>query len=344
MQEEPFEVNTPETLGVTPRYVLQHNVISRSAHNLSATAKKLTAMAMALLPPDLSSLTASFTFTEFCNAIGYEKGGESFKLFLDGLKECVNNTISIELTSPKTGKKIWENYTWFTYSKYDEANGFATMTFSPQLAAVLLDLKRVYSKIMLGDLGELQGKYAVRFLELAISYSSLMGKDGNRDHQWYFERSVKELRFMLGVPESAYKETRLFRQRVIEGPVKELNKAGLGLSIKTTGVKQGRNLTSIRFDCQKVPRLIKQKSRPRKKTAPAPLELTELSSNETAVRESREEKEYQHLKELYPQEFAELYAEELSKPSFLPPESAFRQQAAETVVLAYLRGKYGIVK
>ena len=43
-------VNTPESLGVTPRFVLQHNAISRSAHNFSATARKLTAMAMSLLP------------------------------------------------------------------------------------------------------------------------------------------------------------------------------------------------------------------------------------------------------------------------------------------------------
>jgi hypothetical protein len=39
--------------------VLQHNAISRSINSLSATAKKLTAMAMALIPSDLSSLTVS---------------------------------------------------------------------------------------------------------------------------------------------------------------------------------------------------------------------------------------------------------------------------------------------
>ena len=43
------EINTPETLGVTPRYILQHNAISRSIQNLSVNAKKLIAMAMALL-------------------------------------------------------------------------------------------------------------------------------------------------------------------------------------------------------------------------------------------------------------------------------------------------------
>jgi hypothetical protein len=53
----PAVVNTPETLGVTPRFMLQRNALSRGAHDMSSTAQKVIATAMALLPPDLSSLT-----------------------------------------------------------------------------------------------------------------------------------------------------------------------------------------------------------------------------------------------------------------------------------------------
>jgi hypothetical protein len=42
------EINTLETLGVMPRFILQYNAISRSIQNLSANAKKLTAMALSL--------------------------------------------------------------------------------------------------------------------------------------------------------------------------------------------------------------------------------------------------------------------------------------------------------
>jgi hypothetical protein len=61
----PEPINTPQSLGVTPHYVLQHNAISRSVNSLSATAKKLTAMAMALIPPDLSN--------QACGGIGIMK-------------------------------------------------------------------------------------------------------------------------------------------------------------------------------------------------------------------------------------------------------------------------------
>jgi plasmid replication initiation protein len=339
MPDNPPTVNTPETLGVTPRYVLQHNAISRSIHNLSATAKKLTAMAMALLPPDLSSLTAAFTFTEFCKAIGYTKSGESFKLFLAALKECVNNSISIEIVSQKTGRKKWENYTWFTSSKFDEDTGVATMTFSPQLAAVLLELKQVYARISLHDLGELQSKYALRIYETAVSYSSLKGKDGNGDTAWYFERSVEELRDMFGVPADTYKETRDFRKKVIEEPVKEINQAGIGLEITAEGIKQGRELAAIRFDCKQTARTL-PKHHGKKQGTPR-LEVPERSPK---TANQRGEKELEHLAELYPEEFAALYEEELAKPSFLPPESIFRQTSAKAAVTVRLREKYGIVK
>ncbi|MDR3341563.1 MAG: hypothetical protein LBT14_02030 [Treponema sp.] len=104
-------VNTPETLGVTPRYVLQHNAISRSIQNLSATAKKLTAMAMALIPSDLSNLTAAFTFPEFCKALDMPVGGEQYKIFKDAVNECMQCVITIETEPNAKGKKTWKKFT-----------------------------------------------------------------------------------------------------------------------------------------------------------------------------------------------------------------------------------------
>jgi plasmid replication initiation protein len=341
MSDELLPANTPESLGVTPRFVMQHNAISRSIHNLSATAKKLTAMAMALLPADLSSLTASFTYIEFCKATGYAIGGESFKFFKEAVKECLNNKICIETKSPKTGKKTWEGYSWFSYSKIDEESGVCTIMFAPQFAEVLVEMKRVYAKINLRDLGLLQSKYALRLFEIAKSYESMAGKDGNQSDTWYYERTVQEFRQILGVPDNVYSETKRFRQFVIENPVKEINAAGIGLEITPEGIKQGRKLAGIRLNCKKTLRKTPPKRGQRKKTKP--LKQLELPDQNPKAENQREEKEKQHLKELYPTEFAELYEEELAKP-FLPFESGFRRLAAETTALSRLKERHGIVK
>ena len=337
-------INTPETLGVTPRFVLQHNAISRSIHNLSATAKKLTAMAMALLPPDLSSLTAAFTFTDFCKALGYEKGGESFKIFKDAINECLNSKIHIVTESSKSGKTVREGLPWFAYSRIDEGTGVCTMIFSPLLATVLVEMKRVYAKINLPDIGRLQSKYAIRLFEMSKSYESLSGKNGNEQDTWYFERTVQEFRQILGLSDGTYKETKHFRKFVIEEPIKEINKAGIGVEITTEGVKQGRRLSAIRLNCKKAVRKTQVKRGRKKKGETTGVEQIEFADFNTGQLETRQEKEMEHLKELYPEEFETLYAEELRKPSFLPPDNEFRRQAAEGIALAQLRTKYGIVK
>ncbi|MDR1216572.1 MAG: replication initiation protein [Treponema sp.] len=335
-------VNTPETLGVTPRYVLQPNAISRSAHGLSATAKKLTAMAMALLPPDLSSLTAAFTFTEFCKALGMPIGGESYKIFRIAVDECMKCVITLETAPDKRGKKAWKKFTWFTMAEFDEKTGQAMMKFSTELADFLKELKTVYSKLYLQDIGRLQGRYAIRIFEMAISYAFLQGKQGNVTEKWYFQEEIERLRFMLGVPAGTYKETHLFRQKAIDGPVREINIAGIGVKITTEGVKQGRKLHSMRFNCEKTARMVGDKRRQGKKTR-ATVELPKTSSKQTI--DAREDKENQHLRELYPAEFAELYQAELAKtPRFMPLESDLRRRAAEASAFESLRVKYGIMK
>jgi plasmid replication initiation protein len=340
----PFEidsVNTPASLGVTPRFVLQHNAISRSIQNLSATAKKLTAVAMSLLPADLSSLTASFSYIEFCKAIGYTTGGAEYECFKKAVKECMDCKISIELESPKPGKKIWKQYTWIIYSEINEASGLCVMKFSPELAKVLLEMKRVYARINLQDIGKLQSKYGLRYFEMSKSYESLAGKDGNGRDRWYFERTISELRQLLAIRPDVYPRTDNFKKRVVEQPVKEINEAGIGLEIKTEGIKRGRSLEGIRFTCAKTARTAPGK-RKRPETAPPPVERPEFNA-ETAA--SRNAKELQHLQELYPEDFARLYAVEMAKKTdWMPADSAFKKQAAMISACKALRERHGVVK
>jgi plasmid replication initiation protein len=339
----PVAVNTPETLGVTPRYVLQHNAISRGAQSLSATAQKLAAMAMALLPTDLSTLTASFTFGDFCKAIGYGDGGEQYKVFRAAVRECLQSLISIETEPDKNGKKKWKEFTWFTVAEFDEATGQARMTFSSELAEFLAAFKWMYARINLKDLGELQSRYALHLFEIAMSYRSLAGRGGNRSETWYFERGFPdEIRHIMGVAKDAYKDNHVLKQYVIEKPIKEINKAGIGFEITPTPVKQGNRIVSIRFYCKQTERIVKGKGKiSENKASEAPLTLPKPDSRAEL---EREDKELEHLRELYPDEFAELYQAALDTcPAFLK-KSSNSPFFIERRALMELREKHGIVK
>jgi plasmid replication initiation protein len=173
---------------------------------------------------------------------------------------------------------------WFSQAEYDSVTGIAKITFAPKLAEFLAAMKWLYSKINLKDIGNLQSRFAIRLFEIAISYRSMAGCDGNQENAWYFERGFPdEMRLIMGVDEKAYKDKHVLKQKIVDNPIKGINEAGLGLEIKPTTIKQGRQVIAIRFNCTSAPRTPKGTGRKRLKA--------ELH---------QEEQDLQRLKELQP--------------------------------------------
>jgi plasmid replication initiation protein len=147
---------------------------------------------------------------------------------------------------------------------------------------------------------------------------------------------------MLSVPDDSYHETRDFRKKVVEYPLKEINQAGIGLEVTTESIKQGRNLTGIKFNCKKVAKTVSVKGKGKKKTGAGQLELADPNPK---TESQRGEKENQRLKERYPDEFATLYEAALvaSPPSFTK-SNILGKVAAESEAFIALRKRHGIVK
>ena len=76
-------------------------------------------------------------------------------------------------------------------------------------------------------MGKLQSFYAIRYYEMALSYRGFIGKEGNTEDEWFFEKTIDELRELFVLQEK-YKVTSMFRINVIDNPVAELNAAKVG--------------------------------------------------------------------------------------------------------------------
>lgn len=162
---------------------------------------------MAIIPVDLSKLTATFSVSEFCQAFGLDPpGGETYRLIKAAVRECITAEITIE--TPQG----WEMFTWLSYARYDEVKHTLLIEYSARLATYLTELKKMYARIQLIDLGKLQSLYAIRFYEMAKSYESLAGKQGNRENCWFFERTLEELKKILGVEAENYKKPKLINR------------------------------------------------------------------------------------------------------------------------------------
>jgi plasmid replication initiation protein len=277
-------------------------------------------MAMSLLPPDLSVKTAKFTFIEFIQSVGLDKGGKMYQIFEAAVNECMGNVITIDTPGG------WEKFTWFSKSTYNKKTGYITMTFSDELAGHLIAIKKMYAKINLIDLGKLSSRYALRIYEIAVSYSSLAGKNGNAAGCWYFEREITELRTLFAVGTAKYKATKDFRKNVIDIPVKEINKADIGIEITAEYKRMGKFLHSVCFHCER---------KPRAKSASLLIDDR---------RESLEEKELEKLKKLYPDEYAELFKAEMEKKEPFPLLDGLKTSVAGYRAALMLKEIKGIKK
>jgi hypothetical protein len=234
------------------RYVLQPTAISRAIYSVSPYARKLMAMAMSYLSLDKGNYEVTFSAREFMDTLGIENGGEQKQLIKAAVEECLGSTIGIILDNGD-----WTGYTWFTKShlsnlKFEWGWGWDTITmkFNPELGEVIKTLKKMYDKINLIDLGKLQSRYAIRFYELALSYKSFAGQDGNPAGEWYFDKSLPELRMLFEIEKRKYQRTGNFRHDVIEVPLDELNEANIGVHITPEYLRRGKFLVGVRFHCK----------------------------------------------------------------------------------------------
>jgi hypothetical protein len=302
-------------------YVLQPNVISQAVYSLGTNARRLVAMAMSMISEKNDSYEVKFTVREFLDALGLDDGTKQRQYVMAAVKECMGSYI--EMTMPNGD---WHGWTWFTESHLETEEGLSgntypntdklikhafdtpntdtdkfanvwdsiTMVFNPKLGQALKEFKKAYSKLDLLDLGKLQSRYAIRFYELAMSYSGFAGKDGNAPGAWWFELSLDDIRIRFAIDSKKYKVTQDFRRRIIDNPIEEINAAHIGLRIEPAYIRRGKRLLGARFNCRFV-----------KDGEPLPV---------TAATDTGKEDEELILR--YSGKFAEFYAE--AKETALP--------------------------
>ena len=279
-------MNTTISRPKKAEYVLQAHVISRSIYRMTPTARKIIAMTMAMLPPDLSILSVSFSEKEFRDELGIPKGGKTQKLIetavMELYKECY---ISMYIDDD------WISYPWIAGARISK--GKITIEISEKIKEEIQKIKRMYARIDIEQLGKIHSFYALRYYEIAKSYESLGGKNGNKKGEWYYSLKTEELRKMVGLEYDEYRLTAEFKRNVIEKPTKELNKADVDIIINPIYIREGRQLSSVRFECRS--------TRPAKRTRKAATGAAGAGASKPIAEGAAERR---MLQERYPVEYA----------------------------------------
>lgn len=231
---------------------LQPNLVSQSIHSLSATAKKLVALAVSKANFKGDNTAVKFTVTDFFQSFNLSDSGMCRRSITNALNECLSAKIIVDF--PDAG---WHGFNWFTEIHFEKGSFSGelcshsiSMTFSPSLSAMFKDLKKAYSTLHLLHIGKLQSRYAIRFYELALSWSGFAGKNGNEKNCWFFAYTVQELRKLFQIDDKLYPRNNTFREKIVDNPIIELNASDVGLQITIEYIRKGRNLVGFKFNCQ----------------------------------------------------------------------------------------------
>lgn len=309
-----------EITQITPEYAIQPNAISQSVYECGTNARKLIAMAMALLPMNPKAeqdYSVSFSITDFLTALGITDGSRTRVLTKSAVRECARAIVTVNDDDDE-----YKLIPWFVSSSLYRNTDKIEMTFNSALAKLILELKGK-AKLDLIDMGKLQSRYAIRFYELAMSYAGFAGKNGNKEKCWYFEREIGELRELFVIDDSKYKQTNSFRINVVDQPIQELNSADVGFKIGIEYIRKGKKLTGFRFCCQ-------YESRTEREATPQAETLTE--------------KENEKLKKLYPEQWEKYYQDELQQKQLFPCPSTTWDIACQNRAFDRLRKIKGVKK
>lgn len=169
-------------------------------------------------------------------------------------KKMLSHTVKLPPQNPKNPKDKGGESVIFQSFRYIGDEGLI-MKFGDDMKPYLLQLLDKdygYTRITMRQIFPLSSSYAWRLVELLIQYRGFARKNGTGIIERKF--TVEELRNVLDVPDGAYDRIAHFRSRVLDGPIREINKK-TNYIMSYESIKEGRRIVAflMRMDISNVP-------------------------------------------------------------------------------------------
>jgi hypothetical protein len=228
-------------------YVLQAHAISRAAYELPVMQRRLLHLVMAQVQITGEELKpVEMTVGDVVRALGLSDAGPRYEEIRAACRGLCSRTLDVDEPDG------WVVFPWVDSARYIKSRDALQVKLSDELHPFVLNVKDMFRIIPIRDMTLLQGKYSYRIFELVMADRGFEGKGGNRQGEWFTDLDFGDLRTLLKIKPTEYKMTKDFRVRVIDGPVREINEAGMGLRIDCDyqTFRRGRSLLGVRLKCK----------------------------------------------------------------------------------------------
>lgn len=238
---------TKQVVPTAQDYAVQSHQISRASYSMPVMQRRLVYLAMAQVRPTDDDLPMiEMTVGDAARALDVGVGGSQYEQVIAAVDGAMSRVLTIH------GEDGWEKINWFRRVAYVKSRNVIKLQLHPDLKPYVLALQNAFAIIPIKDISRLQGRHALRLFELIMANQGMAGTGGNKPGCWYYDVEFDHLRFLLELAPHEYKDTKNFRVRVVDGPVREINEAGLGIRVTCDYDKHrhGRRLLGVRLNVQ----------------------------------------------------------------------------------------------
>ena len=298
---------------------MKDNALMNASYNLETSEQRLILLAIMNARETGQGITADSKLE--IHASDYAK---HFNVSTDAaykvLKDAVNNLFERKFSYvseyKKTGKTGIVRSRWVSRVFYVDTLAILEITFAPDVVPLVTRLEEHFTSYQLKQVSQLTGKYAIRLYELLIAWREV-GKTPQIE--------LPEFRNRVGVEDNEYQRMELFKRRVLEPSIKQINEH-TDITVTYEQHKKGRAISGFSFRFKQKPQAKKTETKRDPNTADLFTKITDaqrhLFGNKLA-HDARVQSDYSHLVgtgsyEDFGKLLAEMLAEEKHFKMFYP--------------------------
>jgi len=226
------------------RWVSMSNILTRAAHSLNLSEKRLIALGLASTDSvPLKSLALAgnsgwkvrVTAQEYAATFDVEPC-TAYTQMQEASRKLFSRQITSHIKNRK-GKPTERNIRWVSSALYADGDGYVELNFSPEIAPHLLGLRKQFTTYKLRHAAALDTVYAWRLFEMLKSWQST----------GLYATTIEDFWEAMEAPPSCRKDFKALRIRIIEPAVESIT-AKASMLVEWTPVKSGaRRVTSLEF-------------------------------------------------------------------------------------------------
>jgi plasmid replication initiation protein len=219
--------------------VTMHNTLVSASHGLNLGEKRLISMAVAKLSPQAAALPGKpirILAVDFAEQYGLDPT-TAYEQLRSAQEQLYNRSIRhIEHYGPNGQKVEVVKMRWISSIRYKDGEGEASISFAPEIAQFLVQLKKHFTSYQLSKAAALRSTYSWRLFENLERF---------RD-TGVWEVDIDRFHTIMETPKSYRRNFNDTRRFVIDPALSELA-SKTNITAEVEPIRRGRKIARLRF-------------------------------------------------------------------------------------------------